>query len=334
MAVCRDPGRVRIPPPLPPDLSAAGFSAAQARRAGVPKGRLRRADLAHPVRGGYCSQAPTDLRSRVVVWRAAMPEARAFSHVTAARLLGLPLPRSLERLADDGDLHVMAATADGCVQRPHVVGHRGLEIRNIEFADGIPVVGMADTWCDLASVGPRRISIDDLVVLGDHVVRSLDRATEVKIRPGSVTSPGVRALHAALGARVRPRGKVMLREALALIRPRVKSPMESRARLMFVRAEFPEPVVNLPITDEADEFLAEGDLVWEEQRVVAEFQGEHHADRRRRSADSGRGHLLRSHVWTHEELWAEDVFQGPRRRAALLRFAAHLDLDPTTLLIA
>jgi len=103
---------------------------------------------------------------------------------------------------------------------------------------------------------------------------------------------------------------------------------------MFVRAGFPEPVVNLPILDEAGDFLAEGDLVWPDQRVIGEYQGEHHADRRRRSADSGRGHLLRSHIWTHEELWAEDVFHRPRRIAALRRFAEHLDLDPKTLLIA
>ena len=185
-----------------------------------------------------------------------------------------------------------------------------------------------------ASASPAELGVQDLVVIGDTCVRLLDEGRRADVRPGATTSPGVRALHEALGRRVRPRGKVMLREALDLIRPRVKSPMESRARLMFVRAGFPEPVVNLPILDEAGDFLAEGDLVWPDQRVIGEYQGEHHADRRRRSADSGRGHLLRSHIWTHEELWAEDVFHRPRRIAALRRFAEHLDLDPKTLLIA
>ena len=93
--------------------------------------------------------------------------------------------------------------------------------------------------------------------------------------------------------------------------------METRARLMFVDAGFPEPEVNAPLTDAAGEWLAEGDLVWRRQRLVGEYQGEHHADRHRRSADAFRQSLVEGHGWRVKELWAEDLHRGPRRRWTL-----------------
>ena len=322
------------PRPLPSELDARAFSARQAQALGVSKGRLRSSGLVHPTRGGYCTSPPDDLLHRARVWAVAMPDARAFSHVTAALIHGLPLTRRLEELALAGTLHVMARTPDGRTDRPGVTGHRGLELRAVDLVDGLWVTSLADTWCDLATLGPRVLSVDDLVVIGDHVVRILDEGSDVVVRPGSSTSPGVRALHQALGQRVRPRGKVLLRQALDLIRPRVKSPMESRSRLMFVRAGFPEPEVNISITDDLGEWLAEGDLVWRDKRVVGEYQGAVHGEIKQRSADSARGHLLRRHGWTVEELFADDVFRTPRRVDALRRFAEHLELDPRTLLIA
>ena len=131
-----------------------------------------------------------------------------------------------------------------------------------------------------------------------------------------------------------PRGAVALRQALTLVRPGVRSPMETRARLMFVGAGFPEPEVNAPLTDSAGEWLAEGDLVWRRQRLVGEYQGEHHADRRRRSATPSVASLVEGHGWRVKELWAEDLHRGARRRWTLTRFAQALDLDLSTLRIA
>ena len=88
--------------------------------------------------------------------------------------------------------------------------------------------------------------------------------------------------------------------------------MESRARLMFVDAGFPEPEVNAPVWDAAGEWLAEGDLVWRRHRLVGEYQGEHHAGRLRRSEDAFRRELLEDRGWRVKELWAEDVRRGPQ----------------------
>ncbi|MDT0214674.1 hypothetical protein Q9R29_12345 [Rothia sp. ARF10] len=195
------------------------------------------------------------------------------------------------------------------------------------------MVDAAHTWVDLGELRRGRLTVDDLVVLGDAAVARIDNASGQQVRSGAHTSAGTRALHTALHGRVRPRGKVMLAQAFLAIRPRVRSPMETRARLMFVRAGFPEPEVGGVIVDDAGEFLAEGDLVWRSERVIAEYQGAHHADIARRSTDTGRRHLLEGHGWRVRELFAADVYRTPRRRDTLQAVAAMLGLDPATLFI-
>ena len=170
------------------------------------------------------------------------------------------------------------------------------------------------------------LTFTDLVVAGDAAVALLDASSDRPL--------GVALLRAALRHRNRPRGAVALRHALTLVRPGVRSPMETRARLMFVDCGFPEPEVNAPITDAAGEWVAEGDLVWRRQQVVGEYQGEHHAERSRRSSDSFRRRLVEDLGWFVGELWAEDVYRRPRRIATLTRFARELDLDPASLRIA
>jgi hypothetical protein len=259
-----------------------------------------------------------------------MPRDRAFSHLTAALLWGLPLPTRLEASAgaEDASLHVIAPTADGMAQRVGVVGHRGLEVRRVASppGTGLSVVDVADTWCDLGELPRGSLTITDLVVAGDAAVARLDARAGRRV--------GEAALREALRRRNRPRGAVALRHALTRVRPGVRSPMETRARLMFVDAGFPEPEVNAPLTDAAGEWLAEGDLVWRRQRLAGEYQGEPHADRRRRSTDSFRQTLVEGHGWRIKELWAEDLHRGPRRRLTLTSFATALDLDPSTLRIA
>jgi len=318
--------------PLPEELASGPFSTRRARELGLPKMRVYRGDLVHPTHGAHSLTEPVTLADRAAAFAAGMPSARAFSHVTAALLLGLPLPLRLE--AETADLHVMAPTTDGRVERAGCVGHRGLEIRRTTTAHGLRVVGAADTWCDLGELRRGTIGVDDLVVAGDAAVALLDARSGVPVQGGSVTSPGVRALHEALHSRVRPRGKVMLAEALALVRPRVGSPMETRARLMFVRAGFPEPEVNGVVCDEAGEFVAEADLLWRSRRVIAEYQGAPHAEIRRRSGDEVRRRQLEALGHTVREIFSEDVHRAPRRIDTLLFVARALDLDLATLLIA
>ncbi|MFV0462673.1 MAG: DUF559 domain-containing protein [Nostocoides sp.] len=79
------------------------------------------------------------------------------------------------------------------------------------------------------------------------------------------------------------------------------------------------PDVNAPIVGSDGTWLAEGDLVWQEARVIVEYQGAVHADRLRRSKDSQRNALLREAGWFVIEMWAEDLPFGPRRAKLVYR---------------
>jgi hypothetical protein len=298
-------------PPLPAELVAGPFTVARARAAGLRACDLRGRGLSAPTHSVRVLEQPTTLHERALVWAAALPADAAFSHLTAAGLLGIPLPTALEA---DPLLDVMRPSDSTPTRRRGCRGHRGLEVRRVVRHHGLRVTSPEDTWCDLGELVGHGLDVDDLVVAGDAVL-------------GRCGADPARVLREVLDGRVRPRGSVALREALSLARPGVRSPRETRARLMFVRAGFPEPEVNAVVTDAAGGWLLEGDLVWREQRVVGEYQGEHHASRRRRSADAHRSGLARDEGWTVLELWAEDLDRAPRRRTTLLRFAAALRLD-------
>lgn len=74
------------------------------------------------------------------------------------------------------------------------------------------------------------LELDDLVVLGDAVVRR---------------RPGTDDLRRALTRAPRLVGRARLESALTLVRTRVDSPQETRTRLLLVRAGLPEPEVDL-----------------------------------------------------------------------------------------
>lgn len=304
-------------PELPEALRRGPFSVSELRRLGLPRSRLRHANLVNPTRSVRSSTEPKGVAARAAAFAKALPPDCAFSHVTAAALLGLPLPQHLE---DQEHLDVIRCTDRPRIRRTGCIGHRGLEGREVLLVRGLRVVGPLDTWVDLGEVTARGLGVDDLVVAGDAVV---NRA------PG-----GVDLLARALGARVRPRGLADLATARGLVRAGTRSPQETRARLMFARAGFPEPEVNADVHDTAGGWLLEGDLVWRPQRVVGEYQGEMHTDRRRRSSDTHRSRIAAGEGWTVLEIWAEDLTMAPRRRATLGLFARELHLDPSTLRIA
>lgn len=122
---------------------------------------------------------PTDLAERCRAFALALPDDVAFSHVTAARLWGLPLPVWAQ---DAGTLDVMRH-APPAIERASCRGHRGLERRTVRTMSGVRVTGLIDTWVDLAEVTqPQQLSVEDLVVVADEVLMRM--AEQVEVRPG------------------------------------------------------------------------------------------------------------------------------------------------------
>lgn len=327
------------PAPLPDALTTGAFTFREALAAGESDGGLRRRGLARVTHGVHSGGPLSTPEDQLAALLRGLPAGVALSHRSAAQRHGLPLtPRQQSR----GVVDIMGRTGVGPIRRPEVLGHRGLEWRDVVRRDGLPVTSAPDTWVDFGELVRRdHLTLEDLVVVGDAasnvVLRPEHTAydfsdrrpewwteTTLEERLAAREVARVRAvatLRSRLEARVRPRGKVLLTQALPLIRPGVRSPMESRARLVFHDAGFPEPVVNLDIYDDDGEWLGEGDLVWPEQRVVAEYQGAHHADRLQASKDSDKKSRLRDRGWRTREIWLEDLADPLRRRAMLVRFA-------------
>ncbi|WP_374968333.1 hypothetical protein [Terrabacter sp. BE26] len=298
---------------LPPDLLLRPFRTEEALRRGVTPSRLRAQDLWTPTPGVRTAEVPVTLLERARAFAAAAPNEFAFAHATAARLLGIPLPYALE---EDPHIHIVTRTDANRVRRGEVVGHRGLESRQVVLVEGLPVVGAADTWADLGEhVGPGRpVGLDDLIVAGDAAANLLGSADP---------------LRRAVERRGRPRGKVTLTFAIPRIRRGAWSPMETRSRLMVTRAGLPEPEHNVPVVSHAGEWLGFGDLVWQEQRVVGEYLGvEFHTRTRDRVHDGLRRDRVERGGWTMVEIVSADVFEHEPRAAKLRELAGHLDVNP------
>jgi hypothetical protein len=237
-------------------------------------------------------------------------ECHAFSHLTAARLHGLPLPMSLD---DDHSIHVMRDARDGGVRRRGVVGHRGLFSRDVVDVYGVPVTNLADTWVDMGElIAPGfPLGLDDLVIMGDAVASAL----------GSVEP-----LREALEARVAPRGKLTLVEALEWIRVGSESPGETRTRLVLVRAGLPEPELNQPVFGPGRLWLGRPDMRWTMQRVLLEYQGrEFHDSDEQRASDELRFARFCRHGWTVVPVWNDDVNTDAARVALVLNVAGDLE---------
>ena len=250
--------------------------------------------------------------------------------ITAALAHGLSLPRHLEA---DEELHVMTPSTAAQRRHPGWVGHRGAETRCIVDVQGFPVTDLIDTWIDLGALtsgGARRMTQDDLVVVADEVLNALIASRAAgpnRSRLGlrqrhldpAVVEPARLMMQERLEQKVRPRGKLVLTAALGLARAGVKSPQETKMRVAFARAGLPEALVNADVhAVDGSGWLAESDLVWRSPLTVAEYQGEHHATRNRRSRDSDRSALLRDEGAHVHEVWAEDLID-PSRWARLVQ---------------
>lgn len=203
--------------PLPPELGRRPFTVAEAHELGIGEGRLRHSDLSRPARGvrqAGTDQHRTDLAELAEATRLVLPVGSAFSHLTAARTLGLPVP---SRWEPTEPLHVMTVTAAPLIRRAGCEGHRGLESRRVVRRKGLRVVSPEDTWCDLAATGC--LDLDELNVLGDDVVH---------YRRGI----SLARLTSAISGRRGGRGSRLMAEALPQLRPRNNSPMETRASVM------------------------------------------------------------------------------------------------------
>ncbi|WP_456970730.1 phosphoribosylformylglycinamidine synthase subunit PurS [Geodermatophilus sp. SYSU D00815] len=218
------------------------------------------------------------------------PPGAVASHRSAAFLRGVEIP-----VQDPADRRVdvtvplvsrAESRADRRVYRADLLPDEVTRRRTV------PSTTAARTWRDLAGVlrpGPLLAVTDQLPRAGLHHRRAA----------GAARPPARRA---RIGT---------ARTVLPLGDPRAESPMESVLRWLIHDAGFPPPVVQYEMRDTSGRFLGRGDLAWPEARVLVEFDGDVHRERRVFVQDLRRQNSLVVERWTVLRFSGADVYGRP-----------------------
>lgn len=325
-----------MPHPLPLALGQE-FSVTHARELGVGASRLLLADLERPFHGArmraarlpdVVEETPVNREFRLLHGEIAR-RARAlasvacdgwfFSHVSAAVLWGLPVPRRLLRESVHGDRGIDISVC-GDLRAPRGRGMRGHQLQpemvSVRAHDGLRLSSPASTWAQLAPL----LTVDELVELADAIVYVPRRRGMLR---GTVADAlGTHDQLAAAIAAGRREGVARLREALPHVRIGSASPAETRVRLAAVRAGLPEPDLDV------DVFAADGtpigftELAYPQYRLLVEYEGDHHrTDPAQWNRDIEKHAACAAAGWSVIRLTAAHAYPDPAPAIARLRDA-------------
>lgn len=297
--------------PIPESLTQGPFHVREARVRGVPKHRLRAGDLNAEVYGMRLAGGAVTFEQRCALFQRRMPETAFFSHVTAARILGIPLPWAVE---SETLLHIAVPSP---ARAPHAAGLRGHKLRVgprdvVVWSGGMRVTSPLRTWLDLGGIVP----LLDLVAAGDYLIHW--RGPLVSRAELTQALDGLRGR----------RGRQRLLRAAELLNDRAESAPESKLRAVLVLAGLPEPRVNLQVTDRFGEFVARTDLRIDEYRIILEYQGDYHRTTPGQwRADMSRRSRLEAQGWRVLEVNADDL-KDPAELVQRIRAFARLPRLP------
>lgn len=247
---------------------------------------------------------PDTIVVRARAARLVLPKDAVFSHETAGRLLGGPVPdtpivhaavgRECRRMAENLQLHRYTYEPDAM------------------WRHGLPVTTPAQTLIHLAV----KFGLLPLVAFGDAMVgRELVQLPELR---GSVEDwSGHGAARAAY--------------AMRFVRRGVDSAPESHLRLLFVLAGLPEPQVNHVDVDDEGRIVRRVELAFRntpkrgprgELHLGFEYDGwQYHSSPEQRAHDTARREALREGGWHIEVFDRDDLY---RATETVLLTACHL----------
>lgn len=236
-----------------------------------------------------------------------------FSHATAARLLGAPLPWTMKR---DDVLHVSVPSPESA---PHATGIRGhsLTVTEDEVVQvgGMRATSAARTWVDLAST----LSLGHLVALGDYFIHWRSPLTSSTVLEHAVSRMAGR------------RGAKRAREALGLLSDRAESAPESELRVILVKAGLPLPEVNHVLVETTGGRDMRLDLSYPELKIAIEYMGDYHRSQTQWRRDMTRRSRLEAKGWYVLELNADDLKDpielAARIRTLLVRHSRHTNRE-------
>jgi hypothetical protein len=172
----------------------------------------------------------------------------------------------------------------------------------VEVINGIRATTPARTALDIAC----RYPLDKAVAAID----ALARATHLKMAD-------VESLAQRYKGR---RGIRNARAAIDLVDPGAESPRETWLRLLLIRAGFPRPQTQIPVYGEYGVLVAVIDMGWEDIKVGADYEGDHHRTSRRRfNNDIRRAEAVTELGWIDVRVTIEDCEQDIIRSVAAAR---------------
>ncbi|MEP7092098.1 MAG: hypothetical protein ABI776_18495, partial [Nocardioidaceae bacterium] len=214
-----------------------------------------------------------DLRADLVAWQQILPTSGCLTHLTAAALHGLWLPP----LPEDLPVFVSMHKAQTRPKRPELVVMRHTKPVAATRRDGLLVATPDEVLLTCA----RDLSLLDLVVLGDSALHQ-----------GLVTRREL-----LMSSSRRRWGAAALSRAIGWMDGRSESPWESLLRI-FHRSCGIDVVPQHEVRDDTDgRFVARGDLLIVGSRMLHEYDGGVHRDRRTHREDLDRDRRLLATQW-------------------------------------
>jgi very-short-patch-repair endonuclease len=286
-------------PPVPPQITGP-TDRRTARAAGVTDWHLRHRGVARTSRDTYLPRsALDDVRTRVDAVLMGAPASAVVSHATAARLWGLEIPLC----AEDARVHLTVPPGMRIRHRADRRVHSAaVPDAQVTRRLGIRVTSPGRTWLDLAGAVPPGAL---LAVTDQMLGRRYPQPTLERLVGGARGMRGVRTA----------------RRVLAVADGRAGSPMESVLRWLLLEAGLPAPDLQHVVRDTAGSFIGRVDMAWPEQRVIVEFDGDVHRERRVFVDDVRRQNGLVLAGWTVLRFTSADVLGSPQRVLRLLRAA-------------
>jgi hypothetical protein len=294
------------PSPLPSELTSR-FSVARAVEVGVKPSRLTRNDMRRPFHGVRATGAAPEatVPAECLEYAPRLAAWQFFSHETALSLIGAPTPEWPYRPA----IHVSAHRPAREPRTRGVVGHRlqTRPSRTIFLANGLPVEHPVRAWRQAGTLW----RLDDLIAAADFLI--CDR--------GRPPLASVDELCEEIEAMGDVRGGI-LGHALSFVRRGVRSPRETRLRLLLVRAGLPEPETSWTLRDHVGKPVLELDLAYPRWRVAPEYDGRVHAvDAAQFARDADRWDLIRELGWNHVRILNHHMRDGGRHAVSKVREA-------------
>jgi hypothetical protein len=277
-------------PHVPDALRQGPFRSADALRHGLSRRQLQSGVWRQVLHDVYVwAETPDDLPGRLTAAALVLPPSGAFSHHTAAWLLGADL--------FDPQHHMPTVT----VPRECHVGPRSqLVLRRAALPDAD--VTRRSAW---RCTAPLRTAFDlarsqalvEAVVCVDAMLH-LGLVGREELAGYVAEHPGWRGVRRAAAALDHADGGA-------------ESPMESRLRLLLVLAGLPRPIVNEPLYGRAGDFLARPDLRID--HVLIEFDGSVHREADVFASDLRRQNRLTEAGYVVLRYSATDVYNRPHR---------------------